>query len=72
MLAGAWRGATSSLQIYLPEQPLESRIGTQRIPIRIRLQSSQPEVMFCVSSFEQEESLLLLIEEYIDAGQGRR
>src|SRR5438445_5312253 len=61
--------APSLLQIQLPEQPLESWIGAQRMPIWIRLQSTQPEVPFCVRSFEQGESLLLLAETHVNAGQ---
>src|SRR5437899_5932725 len=61
--------APSSLQIQLPDQPLEARIPAQRIPDGCDLQVAQPEITFCVSFFQQRQRWLLVAERNANKGQ---
>src|SRR2546422_838164 len=62
------RDNRASLEIHLPEQPPESRLGTQRVPVSVNLQVTQSEFALRVRSFEQRESLLLVAEGYVNPG----
>jgi len=56
----------------LPEKLVKSRIGTDRIPIRIHFQFAQIEIPIFVRFFQQGETLLLVTEGNVNAGQRER